>query len=73
MIRRRGSSNCPLVYRTTVGKAAHQPYGVAGIIIGRMDPGWQTNSGSLVFDATWIDLWREIAENGPDHGKQKSR
>ena len=38
-------------------------------IIGRMDPGWQPKSGSLVFDA-WIDLWSEIAESGPDHGNK---
>ena len=59
-----------IVDRTTVGSAAHQPYGVAASIIGRMDPGWQTNSRSLVFDARWTDVWRELAESGPDHGKK---
>ena len=60
----------PVVDRTTVGSAAHQPYGVAANIIGRMDPGWQTNSRSLSFDARWTDVWRELAESGPDQGEQ---
>ena len=68
-----GIAKLPVGYRTTVGSAAHQPYGVAANIIGRMDSGWQTNSGSLLLEARWIDLWRGIAETGPDHGKKKSR
>ena len=68
-----GIAKLPVGYRTTVGSAIHQPYGVAANIIGRMDPGWQTNSGSLLLEARWIDLWREIAETGPDHGKEKLR
>ena len=60
----------PVGYRTTVGSAAHQPYGVAANIIGRMDSGWQNNSGSLLLEARWTDLWRGIAETGPDHGKK---
>ena len=68
-----GIAKLPVVDRTTVGSAAHQPYGVAANIIGRMDHRWQTNSGSLVFDARWTDVLRELAESGPVHGRKKSR
>ena len=60
----------PVVYRTTGGSTALQTYGVAANIIGRGNPGWQTNSGSLWFDARWMDLWRKIAESGTDHGEK---
>ena len=60
----------PVVDRTIVGSAAHQPYGVAANIIGRIQSGWQTNSRSLVVELRWIAVWHELAENGPDHGKR---
>ena len=66
-----GIANWPVGSRTTVGSAAHQPYGVAANIIGRMDSGWQNNSGSLWFDARWLALWRKFAESGPGHGNKK--
>jgi len=65
-----GVTKLPVLDRTIVGSAPHQPYGVAANIIGRMDPGWQTNSGSLVFDARWTDVWRELAARGPDREKK---
>ena len=60
----------PVEHRTTIGSASRQPYGAPADIIGRVQSGWQTNSGSLVFDARWIDMWHDIAESGPGHGKK---
>ena len=68
-----GIENMPVEDRNSFGSASRHSYGAPANIIGRIQSGWQTNSRSLVVELRWIAVWHELAENGPDHGKKKSR
>ena len=68
-----GIANMPVEDRNLFGSASRHSYGAPANIIGHTQSGWQTISGSLVFEVRFFAWWLNIAESGPGHGKKKSR
>ena len=68
-----GIANMPVEDRNLFGSASRHSYGAPANIIGHTQSGWQTISGSLVFDVSLFGRWLGLAESGPDHGRKKSR
>ena len=68
-----GIANMPVEDRNLFGSASRHSYGAPANIIGHTQSGWQTISGSLVFEVRFFARWLNIAESGPGHGKKKSR
>ena len=65
-----GIANMPVEDRNLFGSASRHSYGAPAHIIGRIESGWQTISGSLVFDVSLFGRWLGLAESGPDHGEK---
>ena len=68
-----GIANMPVEDRNSFGSASRHSYGAPANIIGRIDSGWQTISGGLVFEVRFFARWLNITESGPGHGNRKSR
>ena len=65
-----GIANMPVEDRNLFGSASRHSYGAPVNIIGHIQSGWQTISGSLVFEVRFFAWWLNIAESGPGHGKK---
>ena len=68
-----GIAELPLGDRTALEINFLRSYGALASIIGHMKSGWQTNSGSLVFEVRLVAWWPGLAKSGQGHGRKKSR
>ena len=65
-----GIANMPVEDRNLFGSASRHSYGAPANIKGHIQSGWQSISGSLVFEVRLFARWLNIAESWPGHGKK---